>query len=77
MDNPNERNNNWEIAVEFDIELDNGIKDPESPEWCNVSAVPNVPELVQPIRRVKRTTGKGSLTFSAMSTRRNKRSKIK
>jgi len=77
MHNPNERKDDWEIAVEFDIGLDNGIENPECPEQWDLSAVPNFPELIKPIRRLMKTTGKGLLTFSAMASRRNKKSKIK
>jgi len=43
LDNPNDSEDDWEADIEFEIELDNGIEDPETPGQQEVTAGPNVP----------------------------------
>ena len=38
LDDPNDREDDWEADTDSEIELDNGIEDPESPEQRDVSA---------------------------------------
>jgi hypothetical protein len=71
LDNPNESEVDWEADNEFDIELDNRSDD-STPEQRNVSATPNVPGLIQPIRRTKKKVEKPLMTVNKMETRRNK-----
>jgi len=44
--NPNQSEDDWEANNESNIELDNGLEDPESPEQLDDSATPNVPRLI-------------------------------
>jgi hypothetical protein len=71
LDNPNESEVDWEADNESDIELDNGSDD-STPEKRNVSATPNVPGLIRPIRRTKKKVEKPLMTVNIMETRRNK-----
>jgi hypothetical protein len=54
------------------MELDNGSENSETPEQWDVSAAPNVPGLIQPIRRTKKKVEKVLITVNIMKTRRNK-----
>jgi hypothetical protein len=54
------------------MEWDNGSEDSQSPEQWNVSAIPNVPRLIWPMRRRKKKVEKGLMTVNIMKTRRNK-----
>jgi hypothetical protein len=54
LDNPNDSEDDCAADVESDMDQDNGIEDPESPEQQDVSAMPNVPGLIRPIRKSKR-----------------------
>jgi hypothetical protein len=53
------------------MEQDNTIKDPESPEERDVSAAPNIPELIQPTWKSNRHAEKLLVTVKAIETRRN------
>jgi len=53
LDNPNDSEDDWEADDESDMELHNGIEDSETLEQRDVSATPNVPGLIRPIRRSK------------------------
>ena len=72
MDNPNNSKDNWEADNESDIELDNGIKDRKTPEQWIMSAVPNVPRLIQTSCRSKETAEKVLMMVNTIETRRNK-----
>jgi len=72
LDDPNESEDNWEADNESDMDLDNGSEDSETPEQRNVSAAPNVPGLVQPIRRTRKKVEKPLMTVNIMETSRNK-----
>jgi len=72
LDNPNDIEDDWEADNESDMELDKGSEDSETPEVRNVSAAPNVPELIQPIRQSRKKVEKALLTVNIMETRRNK-----
>jgi len=54
LDNPNDSEDDCAADDKSDIEQNNGIKDSERPEQQDVSAAPNVPGLVRPIRKSKR-----------------------
>ena len=77
MDNPNDIENDCEADDESDMELHNGIGDSETPEQRNVSAAPNVPGLIWPIRRSKKKVEKMLMMVNIMETRRNERIKKK
>jgi hypothetical protein len=53
-------------------ECDNSIKDPKCPEQQDVSAVPNVPGLIQVTQNSKREAEKVLVTVNALKTGRNK-----
>jgi len=72
LDNSNDREDHWAADAEYDIEQDNGIKEPEWPEPPDVSATPNVPRLIRPTRKSNRQAEKVSVTVNAMEMRRNK-----
>jgi len=77
LDNPNDIENDCEADDESDMELHNGIGDSETPEQRNVSAAPNVPGLIWPIRRSKKKVEKMLMMVNIMETRRNERIKKK
>jgi hypothetical protein len=54
LDNPNDSKDDCEADNESEIELENGVKETETPEQWNVSATPNVPELIQSTWRSKK-----------------------
>jgi len=72
LDNPNVSEDDWEADNESDTELDNGSEVAETLEVRNVSAAPNVPGLIQPIRQSKKTVEKTLVTVNIMEMRRNK-----
>jgi len=72
LDNPNDSEEDCAAADESDIEHNNGIEDQKCPEQQDVSAVPNVPELVRPTRKSKRQAEKVLVTVNTVETRRNK-----
>ena len=72
MDNPNDSEDDWEADNESDMELDNCSEVSETLEVRNVSAAPNVPGLIRPIRQSKKKIEKALLTVNIMETRRNK-----
>jgi hypothetical protein len=75
LDNPNNSDDVWEADNESDTDLDNGSEDSETLEVRNVSAAPNVPGLIRPIRRSKKNVEQALLMVNIMETRRNKRIK--
>jgi len=77
LDNPNESEDHWEADNESDIELENGIKDVESPERRDVSAALNVPGLIWPTGRSKKKTEKVLMTVNTMETRKIQGDKTK
>jgi len=54
LDNPNDSEVLCEAEVESDIELDNGIEDPESPEQWDMSAPPIISRWIQPTWKSKK-----------------------
>jgi hypothetical protein len=77
LDNPNDSEQDCAAANESNIEHNNGIEDPECPEQQDVSAAPNVPELVRPTQKSKRQAEMVVVTVNAVETRRNKGGKKK
>jgi hypothetical protein len=71
LDNPNDREDDCAADVESDMDQDNSIEDPESPEQHNVSTAPNVPRVIWPTQMLKRHGKKVVVTVNAMETRRN------
>jgi hypothetical protein len=57
--------------IESDMEQDNSIEDPESPEQQDMSASPNVPGLIWPKRKSKRHAEKWFVTVNAIETKKN------
>jgi hypothetical protein len=72
LDNRNGSEDDWEADNQSDMELDNGSEDSETSEVRNVSAAPNVPELIQPIPQSQKKVEKAFLMVNIMETRRNK-----
>jgi len=72
LDNANAREDEWEADNESDIELDNCIQDPESPEKSDVSATTTVPGSIRPTPRSKKLVGMQLMTVNAIESRRNK-----
>jgi len=72
LDNPNNSKDDWEADNESDTELDNGSEVSQTLEVWNVSAAPNVPGLIRPIRQSKKKVEKAFVTVNIMETRRNK-----
>jgi hypothetical protein len=48
LDNPNVSNVDWEVNDESDLHQENHIEDQETPAQRDVSAEPNVPNLIRP-----------------------------
>ena len=71
LDKPNNSDDKWQADNESDMALDNGSEDSETLEQRNVSAAPNVPGLIRPIRRSKIEVETALMMFSIMDTRRN------
>jgi len=72
LDNPNDSEHDWEADNESDMELDNGSEVSETLEERNVSAAPNVPGLIRPIRQSKKKVEQALVKVNIMETRRNK-----
>jgi hypothetical protein len=72
LDNPNDREDDCAGDFESDMEQDNTIEDPHSPEQRDVSAPPNVPGLIRPTWKSKRHAEKVLVTVNTIETRRNK-----
>jgi len=53
------------------MELDNSTEDSETREQRNVSATPNVPGLIHPIRQTKKKVENVLMTVTISKTRRN------
>jgi hypothetical protein len=71
LDNRNDSEDDCAVDDEFVIEHNRGIEDPECQDQLDVSAVPNVPVLLQPTQQPKRQAEKPSLTVNAVEMRRN------
>jgi hypothetical protein len=71
LDNPNGSEDDCAADDEFDIGPNNGIEDPECPEQQDVSAMPNVPGLVRPTRKLKRHAETVLVTVNGVVTWRN------
>jgi len=74
-DNPNKSKDDCDEVDKSDIQLGNGIKGSDSPEYQDVSAAPNAPGLIPPLSRSMTQAEKGLMTISAMETSRNKANK--
>jgi len=74
---PNNCEDNWKADTESDIGLYNRIQDSATPEQQNVSATPNVPELIQPTPRSQKNLWKVLMTFNTIEMRSNRRIKKK
>jgi len=72
LDNPNDSQDDWKADNESDKESDNGSEESETPELRNVSAAPNAPAVIRPIRQSKKKVEKALLTVNIMETSRNK-----
>jgi len=72
LDNPNDSEDDWEADNESDMELDNGSEVSETLEVQNVSAAPNVPGLIRPIRHSKKKVEMALVTVNILEMRRNK-----
>lgn len=75
MDNLHDSEDNCEADIEYDIEQDNCIKDPEIPEQLHLSATPNVPEVILLTRKLEKEGKMALVMFNAIKTRRNERIK--
>lgn len=71
MDNLNGSEDNRDADDESHVEQDNGIRDTESTEKRNVSALRNVPGLIPPSRRSNKHAKKLLIILNAMETSRN------
>jgi hypothetical protein len=71
LDNPNSSEDNWAADVESDMDQDNTINDPESPEQRDVIAISRIPELIRPTRYSKRHAENRFVMVNAIHTRRN------
>jgi len=70
LDSPNDSKDNCAADNESDIEHNNGIEDPECPAQQDVSAAPNVPELVRPTRKSKSQAEMVFVTVNAIEMSR-------
>ena len=73
LDNPNDSEDDCVADFESDLEHDNGIEDPECPEQQDVTAIPNVPRLIQSTLKSKTQNEQVLVPVNAMETRRNER----
>ena len=71
LNNPNDSDDDSTAEVESDIERDNGIHDPESPEQRDVSTTPNIPGFILPTRKSERQAEMVMLRVNTLETRRN------
>jgi hypothetical protein len=72
LHNPNASEDNWEADNEFDMDLNNGSEDSETPEQRNVSAPWNVSTQIPPIQQFQKKVEKRLMSVNIMDTRRNK-----
>jgi len=72
LDNPNDSEDDCEADKESDMELDTCSDVSETLGVRNVSAAPNVPGVIRPIRQSKKMVEKALLTVNIMETRRIK-----
>jgi hypothetical protein len=77
LDNRNDSEDDCAADDESEIEQYSGIEDSECPEQQDVSAAPNVPRLVRPIRKSKRQAEQVLVTVNAVETQRNNGGKKK
>jgi len=75
FDNPTDTEDDWDADTELDIDLQNGVDDPEGPELWDLSAAKNVPGLIRSTQRSKKIAGTALMIVSTMETRRNKGNK--
>ena len=72
LDIPNDSEEDCGADVESDIQEDDRIKHPDSPEQRDMSVAPNDPRLIRPTWKSKRQAKKVIMTVNAIETRRNK-----
>jgi hypothetical protein len=72
LDNPKDCKDDWEADNELDTEQHNGSEVSQTLEVRNVSAAPNVPGLIWPIRQSKKKVEKSLVMVNIMETRRNR-----
>ena len=77
LDNSNDSEDDCAADVESDMDQDNSIEDPESPEQQDVRAAPNVPRLIRPTQKLQRQVEQVLVTVNAIETRPNKGVKTK
>jgi len=71
LDNANDSEDDCAADDESDIKHNNGMKNPEFPKQEDVSAAPDVPELVRPTQKSKRRAAKVLVMVNAVEMRRN------
>jgi len=71
LDNPNDSKDDREADNETDLELGKGSEVSETLEVRNVSAAPNVPGLIRPMRQSKKKVEKALVMVNIMQMRRN------
>ena len=71
LDNPTDSEDDCALDVEYDLEQDNRLEDPECPAQQDVSAAPNFPGLIRPRRKSKRPVEKVFVTVYTFETTRN------
>jgi len=69
---PNDSEDDWEEDNKSDMDLENSSEVSQTLEVRNVSAAPNVPGLIRPIRQSKKKVEKALVTVNVMEMRRNK-----
>jgi len=77
IDNPYESKAALEADDESDVQQDNAMEDPDSPNKRDVSAAQNVPGLILQTRRSNKMAEKVLMTVNALETRRNTGHKIR
>jgi hypothetical protein len=70
LDNPDDSKEDCAADDEYELAHNNWIEVPECVEPRNMSAAPNVPELVWPTQKSKRKAEKVLVTVNAVETRR-------
>jgi hypothetical protein len=72
LDNPYNSEGDCAVDIESNIEQDNSIQDPGSPEQRDASDVPNVPRSIRPTWKSKRHAENVLVMVNGIETRRNK-----
>jgi len=75
LHNPNVSEDDREADEQTKVEVDNGIPDPESREYSDVSATPNVSRLIRATQRSIINAARWLMMFTAMETRRIKQAR--